>query len=73
MMVVNHGGNLKPDYFRSYLSLIMMSRNFNLEQAENYMVKTFFKENLNRYGTTTYENFVEALNSFKENKKGGNA
>ncbi|TWT26376.1 hypothetical protein [Planomicrobium sp. CPCC 101110] len=71
-MTVNHGGNLKPDYFRSYLSLVMDSRNCNLKQAENYMLKTFFKNNRNQYGSSTYGSFMAAINSLKkeDSKKG---
>jgi hypothetical protein len=47
-MTVNHGGILKPDYFRSYLSLVMNARNVHLEQAETYVIDTFFKGNAMR-------------------------
>ena len=68
-MTVNHGGRLQPDYFRSYLSLVMNSRDCSLPGARDYMVKNFFRGNPEKYGTESYISFLSAVSSFdKENK-----
>lgn len=62
-MTVNHGGNLSEEYFSAYLSLVMNSRNCTLENAKDFMVKTFFKGNLSSFGPVSYASFINALKS----------
>ncbi|WP_419955100.1 hypothetical protein ACN6MT_05890 [Neobacillus niacini] len=61
-MTVNHAGMLKKEYFLSYLNLVRISRNCSLEEAKDLTISFFFKNNRLRYGSQTYERFLEAYN-----------
>ena len=67
-MTVNHGGRLQPDYFRSYLSLIMSSRQCTVECAREFMLKTFFQDDPEKFGPESYENFQLAVQSSSEER-----
>lgn len=62
-MVVNSGGNLSEEYFRAYLSLVMNARSCSLEDAEDYMMKTFFEGNLASFGPISYASYINAVKS----------
>ncbi|WP_025784588.1 hypothetical protein [Sporosarcina sp. D27] len=66
-MTVNHGGNLSEEYFRAYLSLVMNSRNYNLEKAKEFMLETFFKGNLSSFGPVSYASYINTVNSMSGN------
>ena len=65
-MTANHGGRLQPDYFRSYLSLVMTSRGCNIECARNFVLETFFHGDPERFGPESYESFLVAVQSLSE-------
>lgn len=65
-MTVNHGGRLQPDYFRSYLSLIVNSRQCTVDCAEEFMLATFFQGNPEKFGFESYESFQIAVQSLRE-------
>ncbi|MFA1737826.1 hypothetical protein ACDX69_09640 [Lysinibacillus fusiformis] len=52
-MTVNHASVLTKDYFIAYLNLIMNSRDYTLKQAKEFAFDFFFKEDIDRYGTST--------------------
>ena len=60
-VTVNIGANLSKDYFISYLKLVREVRSFSLEQAQDYMVNSFFKNNKDVYGKESYCNFLQAI------------
>ena len=60
-VTVNNGANLTKDYFISYLKLVREARYFSLEQAQDYMVNNFFKNNNDVYGKDSYYNFLKAI------------
>lgn len=60
-MTVNHASVLTQDYFISYLKLIMNSREFTLKQAKAFAFDFFFKEDMNRYGNSTWLQFEKAI------------
>lgn len=68
-MTVNHGGNLRKEYFLAYINLVMNEHNCSLKQAQDYMMDHFFKGNIYSFGTYTYSNFVKAVQEFSEVKK----
>lgn len=39
-MVINHAGNLKKDYFVSYIRLIMNAHQCNVENAKDYVFQS---------------------------------
>lgn len=64
-MTVNHGGNLKEEYFISYLKLIMASRECEAVCAENFAFKTFFSGDAAKFGKSTFERFKRAVASLE--------
>ncbi|MGI2326745.1 hypothetical protein [Planococcus sp. YIM B11945] len=65
-MTVNHGGRLQPDYFRSYLLLIMSSQDCSINCASDFMLKTFFHGNPKKFGLESYKSFQIAVQSFNK-------
>lgn len=65
-MTVNHGGRLQPDYFRSYLSLVMNSHDCNIECARDFMLKTFFQGEPEKYGPESFKSFQLAVKSLRK-------
>lgn len=65
-MIVNHGGNLRVEYFISYIKLIINARNCTLDQAKEITMSIFFKNNKERYGKETYNRFLDAYKILKE-------
>jgi hypothetical protein len=72
-LTVNHASTLKKEYFISYINLIMISRNCTLDQAKEITLEMFFHNDPIRYGSQTYERFLETYNqlsiSVEENEK----
>jgi hypothetical protein len=64
-MTVNHASTLNKEYFLSYINLIMISRNYSLEQAEELTMEIFFHNNIEEYGKQTYERFLAAINDLQ--------
>lgn len=69
LMVINHAGNLKNEYFLSYMKLIMNTRQCSLEQAKKYTIENFFGLNTDSLGKQTYENFLRAYQELKQISK----
>lgn len=67
-MTVNHGGRLQPNYFRSYLSLVMNSHECTVDCARDFMLKIFFHSNSDKFGPESYENFQVAVQSLSEER-----
>ena len=64
-MTLNNGANLSKEYFISYLKLVREARSFSLEQAQDFMVNHFFKNNFDIYGKDSYCNFLQAIDTLK--------
>lgn len=64
-MTVNHGGRLQPEYFKSYLALIMSSRECSVECAKDYTVNTFFRGDPGLYGPASFGSFERAVESLR--------
>ncbi|MFC9540269.1 hypothetical protein ACFTQ7_10355 [Lysinibacillus sp. NPDC056959] len=60
-MTVNHVSVLTKEYFISYLTLIMTSREYTLAQANSFAFDFFFKGDMERYGSSTWSQFQKAL------------
>lgn len=65
-MTINHGGCLQPDYFRSYLSLVMNSQECDVDCAREFMLETFFQGNPEMFGPESYESFQVAVKSLSK-------
>lgn len=59
-MTVNHASTLKKEYFLSYINLIIISRNCSLEEAKDLTIELFFHNNVEQYGKSTAQRFLEA-------------
>jgi len=64
-VTLNNGANLSKEYFISYLKLVREARSFSLEQAQDFMVNHFFKNNFDIYGKDSYCNFLQAIDTLK--------
>ncbi|MBJ7959161.1 MULTISPECIES: hypothetical protein [Bacillus] len=65
-MIINHAGNLKKDYFLSYMKLIMNAHQCNVENAKDYIFKSMFGFKNNSLGKETYQSFIEAYQELKQ-------
>ncbi|EJV61726.1 hypothetical protein BWGOE4_18840 [Bacillus mycoides] len=65
-MIINHAGNLKKDYFLSYMRLIMNARQCNVEDAKDYIFQSMFGLQDNSLGEKTYQNFLDAYQELKQ-------
>lgn len=68
-MVINNGGNLSKEYFIAYLSLIMNSRQCNLEKAKEITFERLFQNDKKTLGNISFEHFINAYEGLKENGK----
>lgn len=59
-MTVNHASVLTKEYFISYLTLIMKSREFSIDQATSFAINFFFKGDTELYGSSTWSQFEKA-------------
>ncbi|MET4559609.1 hypothetical protein ABIA69_000752 [Lysinibacillus parviboronicapiens] len=59
-MTVNHASVLTKEYFISYLTLIMTSREYTVAQANSFAFDFFFKGDKERYGSSTWSQFEKA-------------
>lgn len=65
-MTVNHASVLTKEYFISYLTLIMRSREYTLPQAESFAYDFFFKGDNERYGVSTWSQFEKATKEIEK-------
>ncbi|PJO44765.1 hypothetical protein CWD94_05030 [Lysinibacillus xylanilyticus] len=65
-MTVNHASVLTKEYFVSYLTLIMKSREYTLPQAESFAYDFFFKGDKVRYGDSTWSQFEKAIKEIEK-------
>ncbi|MGE6540909.1 hypothetical protein [Bacillus luti] len=65
-MVINHAGNLKKDYFVSYIRLIINAHQCNVENAKEYVFQNIFRIEKNSLGKKTYQSFLEAYQELKQ-------
>lgn len=66
MVTVNHGGRLRPEYFKSYLMLIMSSHECSLDCAKDFTIKNFFHGDSDFFGPESRSSFEEALSSLRK-------
>lgn len=65
-MTVTQGGALSKEYFLAYLNLIIISRQFTLEQAHSLTMELFFRHNPAMYGKDTYQSFLQACRELSQ-------
>lgn len=72
-MPVNHASTLTKEYFISYLTLIMKSRGFSLDQAKSFAIEFFFRSDSELYGSSTWSQFEMAFKEIDEKCSGNYA
>ncbi|MCH1627433.1 hypothetical protein [Fredinandcohnia quinoae] len=68
-MTVNHSSVLSVKYFESYFKLVILSRNYDIEKAKEFVVQNFFKGNQMLYGVDTYQSFRSAYSKLLKKEK----
>lgn len=68
-MRVHHSSTLTADYFISYAKLVMNSRQLSVEETKQFMEEFFFKGDLQSYGESTYQQFLQAMEQLKNHSK----
>lgn len=49
------------DYFKTYLTLLMDHRDLSLQEAVNFMVQSYFNNNVELYGNKLRQQFEVAI------------
>jgi len=63
--VIKHAKVQNADYFKTYLTLIMDHRELSLQEAIDFMMTSYFFNNIELYGKKTRQQFelaIEQLN-----------
>ncbi|MBP2079794.1 hypothetical protein [Oceanobacillus polygoni] len=68
-MVINNGGNLSKEYFVACLSLIMNSRQCNLERAKEITFARLFRKDEKTLGNNSFDQFINAYEDLQEKIK----
>lgn len=59
--MIKHTKVQNTDYFKTYLTLIMEHREYNLQEAVDFMVETYFCNNIELYGLKPKQQFELAI------------
>jgi len=59
-MIYKNASKLKKEYFISYIKLAMNAQGLNIAEAKNITFERLFDLNPEKYGTETYQNFLNA-------------
>ncbi|QGH32826.1 hypothetical protein GI584_01610 [Gracilibacillus salitolerans] len=64
-MIIKNAATLKKDYFISYMKLIMNTMKCSIHQAKEMTFDRLFKNDPERLGTTSYQEFLIAYEELK--------
>ncbi len=59
--MINHAKVQNADYFKTYLTLVMDHREFTLQEAVDFMVESYFSNNIELYGKKPKQQFELAI------------
>ncbi|WP_273849906.1 hypothetical protein [Guptibacillus spartinae] len=59
-MITKNAGKLSKAYFKSYLNLVMSTRNFTVDEAKWFAFEELFQSDEMKNGEETYERFMQA-------------
>ena len=59
--VIKHVKVQNADYFKTYLTLVMEHREFSLQEAVDFMVESYFCNNIELYGKKPKQQFELAI------------
>ncbi len=60
-IVIKHAKGQNADYFKTYLTLIMEHREYTLQEAVDFMVASYFCNNIELYGLKPKQQFEIAI------------
>lgn len=64
-MVTKNGSKLSKRYFKSYMKLVMSSREFSLDEARDYAFEEIFQNDETTNGEFSFEQFEQAYKEMK--------
>ncbi|WP_235616278.1 hypothetical protein [Lysinibacillus parviboronicapiens] len=59
--MIKHAKVQNADYFKTYLTLVMTHRELSLQEAVDFMVQSYFCNNIELYGTKPKQQFELAV------------
>ena len=59
--VIKHAKVQNADYFKTYLTLVMTHRELSLQEAVDFMVQSYFCNNIELYGKKPKQQFELAV------------
>ncbi|WP_124222100.1 hypothetical protein [Aquisalibacillus elongatus] len=65
-MVINQSGNLRKDYFVSYMKLLMNTMNCTVDEAKAITFLRIFDNNKHHLGDFSYQEFSKAYEELKD-------
>ena len=66
MMITKNAGKLSKAYFKSYLQLVMSTRDFSLKEAKTYAFEELFQGEEWKNGKETYNKFTQAYEELSQ-------
>ncbi|MCG7437290.1 hypothetical protein [Lysinibacillus fusiformis] len=66
--MIKHTKIQNVDYFKTYLTLVMELREYTLQEAIDFMVKTYFCNRIELYGLKTKQQFEKAIQQLSVKK-----
>ncbi|QPQ33317.1 hypothetical protein JNUCC51_19920 [Lysinibacillus sp. JNUCC 51] len=58
---MKHAKVQNADYFKTYLTLVMENREYTLQEAVDFMVESYFCNNIELYGLKPKQQFEKAI------------
>ncbi|MFF2795095.1 hypothetical protein [Lysinibacillus xylanilyticus] len=59
--MIKHAKVQNADYFKTYLTLVMEHREYTLQEAVDFMVASYFCNNIELYGLKPKQQFEKAI------------
>ncbi|WP_337989451.1 hypothetical protein [Lysinibacillus sp. JNUCC 51] len=59
--MIKHAKVQNADYFKTYLTLVMENREYTLQEAVDFMVESYFCNNIELYGLKPKQQFEKAI------------
>ncbi|SEP84822.1 hypothetical protein SAMN05216232_1072 [Virgibacillus subterraneus] len=65
-MRIKHGGKLSKAYFKSYMKLIMNTRDCSLEESSSITLEGIFGEEKDGTDVEVYQNYLKAFEELRD-------
>jgi hypothetical protein len=67
-MITKNAGKLSKAYFKSYMQLVMSSRDFSLEKARSFAFEELFQGDEMKNGEETFQKFTQAYEELSQER-----